>query len=196
MCDINYLIDEALNGSGDSSKHKITLFAIAVSIGAKNILELGVRDGYTTIPLRWAAEVNGGTLTSVDIVENKSVRQNNESNCWKYEIIDAISFLKQIPNGHIYDLVFIDDWHDGDHLLKEISLLEPHLTASSLVLIHDAMCYNTQPHYHLYKDLSGEFANGGPYGALLKLDDSWEYSTIPVNNGLTILRKKANVLNF
>jgi len=35
---------------------------------------------------------------------------------------------------------------------------------------------------------------GGPYKALLELDmDKWEYATIPVNHGLTILRKKGEV---
>ena len=36
-----------------------------------------------------------------------------------------------------------------------------------------------------------EWANGGPYRAVKELDSNkWEYVTIPVNNGLTILRKK------
>jgi predicted O-methyltransferase YrrM len=193
---IDYLIKEALVGNGDSSKHKITLFAIAVSIGAKKILELGVRDGQTTAPLLWAAGVNGGDLTSVDILENPSVRQQFESSNWDYKILNAITFIEQIPNGLIYDLIFIDDWHDADHLLKEIQLLEKHINSSTLILLHDTMCYNTQPHYHFYKDKDGEFANGGPFGALLRLDEGWEYATIPVNNGLTILRKKTKNVEF
>lgn len=195
---MNDLINSALNGNGDSSRHEIVLFSIAISLRAKKILELGVRDGFTTIPLLEACKYTDGNLTSVDILENKSLNYLNEKyNNWEYKIIDSIQFLSSIDDNISYDMVFIDDWHDGEHLLKEIILLEKHITPSSIILIHDCMCLNTQPNYHLYKDASGEFANGGPYGAIRQLDlNIWEYSTIPVNNGLTILRKKGVVLEF
>jgi hypothetical protein len=51
---------------------------------------------------------------------------------------------------------------------------------------------STQPFYH--SDLTiknGQWANGGPYRAIGELDlNFWEWSTLPWNNGLTILRKK------
>ena len=45
-----------------------------------------------------------------------------------------------------------------------------------------------------YTDLTlkdGQWANGGPYRAVAELNPQfWEFSTLPWNNGLTILRKK------
>jgi glycosyltransferase involved in cell wall biosynthesis/predicted O-methyltransferase YrrM len=192
------LIDEALRGVEDTSQHKITLFSLALSVNAKNILELGVRKGITTTPLLEASSYTKGRVTSVDIMENTQLHYlKSKYKNWNYVIQDSIKFLENISNDEIYDLIFIDDWHDGDHLYKEIQLLEPHITPFTLILIHDSMCYNTQPNYHYFKDEGGEFGNGGPYGGLEKLDKNiWEYSTIPVNNGLTILRKKGEVLNF
>jgi len=50
--------------AGDSNAHALTLFSIAVSLNAKNILELGVRGGDTTVPLYMAANHRDGKLTS------------------------------------------------------------------------------------------------------------------------------------
>jgi hypothetical protein len=51
---------------------------------------------------------------------------------------------------------------------------------------------NTCPFYHvdlIVKD--GQWGNGGPYRAVAELNPQfWEFSTLPWNNGLTILRKK------
>lgn len=193
----SHLINQALIGTDDSSQHYITLFALALSIRAKNILELGVRNGHTTIPLLKALSYTNGYLTSVDIVEDPNLHYLKSTPNWNYVITDALEFVKNIPKDETYDLVYIDDWHDGEHLYKEIQYIEPHITPSSLILIHDCMCFNTQPDYHLYKDPDGEFGNGGPFGAIQRLDKNiWEYSTIPVNHGLTILRKIGRVLNF
>jgi hypothetical protein len=53
---------------------------------------------------------------------------------------------------------------------------------------------NSVPNYTLTFNMGDEWAGGGPYKALLELDmDKWEYATIPVNHGLTILRKKGEV---
>ena len=55
------------HGQGDSDKHLLTLYSIALQISAKSILELGVRGGQTTLPFLCAAAENAGTVHSVDI---------------------------------------------------------------------------------------------------------------------------------
>lgn len=195
---IDYLIDTTHNGTDDISQHLLTLFSLTVSLKAKRILELGVRNGNSTSAFLLGLEVTGGHLTSVDISENPSLREIFKSyKNWDYKILDALLFLNDFKPEVPYDIVFVDDWHDGEHVIKELNYIEKFITPSSLILLHDAMCYNTQPKYHHYLDKDGEFGNGGPYGALSKLDKNiWEFSTIPVNNGLTILRKLDSVAIF
>ena len=42
-----------------------------------------------------------------------------------------------------------------------------------------------------------EWDEGGPFRAVNELDSTkWEWMTIPVNNGLTLLRKRSEILNF
>jgi hypothetical protein len=57
---IDKIILESLNGSKDSSQHLITLFSLVISTKAKNVLELGVRNGDTTIPLLHALSYTNG----------------------------------------------------------------------------------------------------------------------------------------
>ena len=65
--DIYQLDKITREGTGDSDKHSLTLYSIAIGMNAKKILELGVRNGGSTGPLLLAATKNGGHLTSVDI---------------------------------------------------------------------------------------------------------------------------------
>lgn len=195
---INYLVNTTYTGTQDISQHLLTLFSLTVSLKSKNILELGVRQGHSTLAFLLGLQITGGTLTSIDIQETLELRQkfSNFKN-WNYIISDSLLFLENHTPQIPYDIVFVDDWHDGEHVTKELNYIEKFITPSSLILLHDAMCNNTQPKYHHYLDKDGEFGNGGPYGAIAKLDKNiWEYSTIPVNNGLTILRKLDSVAIF
>ena len=153
------------HGQGDSDKHLLTLYSIALQISAKSILELGVRSGLTTLPLICAAAENAGTVLQ-----------------------DVASF----PDNR-FDLVYIDDWHSYDHVKMELEIINKLVTPSSIILLHDLMYSNAQPDYRSDVNTADpEWLNGGPYRAVAELDkDIWEWSTIPVNHGLTILRKKS-----
>jgi len=189
---IEYMINQAVSGTSDIHSHLLTLFALALNIKAKVIIELGVRGGESTIPLLLAAQKNGGKLHSVDIKDHgiSSVPENLKK-LWKFYKSDAIEFLK---NWKVKaDLVFVDDWHTYDHVKKELEIIETFITPSSLVILHDSMYYNYEPYYHMDLNETGQWADGGPYRALSELDkNSWEFSTIPSCHGLTILRKKPN----
>jgi predicted O-methyltransferase YrrM len=182
-----------LNGHGDSDKHLMTLYSIAIGMKAKNILELGVRGGSTTLPLLMAAEKNNGTLTSVDIEEtNFKPPSNLNSKLWNFVKSDALSFLKSQHPTKPYDLIYVDDWHAYTHVKAELNEIDRLVSPKSVILIHDLMYGNTCPHYHSDLTLKdGQWADGGPYRAVAELPSQfWEFSTLPYNNGLTILRKK------
>lgn len=185
------------HGQGDSDKHVLTLYSIALQISAVNILELGVRSGQTTLPFLCAAIENGGTVHSVDINPTNFVCPSDLSNHWKFYQSDAIEWLKTVSgntnNNNRFDLVYIDDWHSYDHVKLELELIDNIVTPSSVILLHDLMYGNAQPHYRSDTDtIDPEWKNGGPYRAVAELDQTvWEWATIPVNHGLTILRKKS-----
>lgn len=189
---LDELISRTLNGDGNSDQHTITIFGIALALKAKNILELGIYEGATSTPLAFAAKLNEGKLTSVDneIRDHYIDPSLSESRITIEQ--DSIEFLKEeVKKNSYYDLVYIDDWHEYSHVKKELELIEQITDKKSVILLHDLMAF-TYPEYHLPLEglKNSEWGEGGPTRAVFELDpERWEYATIPVNNGLTILRK-------
>ncbi len=188
-------IESALRGDGDTERHLLTIFSIALASRGKTYVELGVREGATTLPLLWAAHLNGGKLYSVDINPTSFRCPSGLEDHWEFVQSDANRFLEGWQHGKM-DCVYVDDWHAYDHVKRELELIDRHVGPSSVVLLHDLMYGNTEPFYHTDLALpSGQWAEGGPYRAVAELNlNFWEWSTIPWNNGLTLLRKKYSSL--
>lgn len=189
---IEVIIEKTLRGNGDSDSHLATLFALCLNIKAKKILELGVRNGDTTLPFLCAAALTKGFVESVDINRTNFNCPSEYEKFWQFTQCDAIQYLENIKTNDPYDIIYIDDWHSYDHVKKELQIIDKIISPNSLVLLHDLMYANSQPFYHTDLTLKhGQWANGGPYRAVAELDTQfWEFSTIPACNGLTILRKK------
>lgn len=192
MIDLTQILEMTLNGNGDSDKHIMTLFSIAVGGNSKNIIELGVRGGNTTLPLILASKLTGGKVTSVDINETEFKCPKELQDNWNFVKSDAIEFLLKLTPSDNIDLIYIDDWHSYDHVKQELDILDKIISPSTIILLHDLMYGNTNPFYHTDLTLKdGQWANGGPYRAVAELNPQfWEFATLPWNNGLTILRKK------
>lgn len=185
------------DGLGDSDHHLATIFGLVIQIKAKKILELGVRWGDTSEPIVCAASMVNGHLTAVDIEQTQWRCPDDLKPYYTFIKSDAISFLEQeVEKGAYYDIIYVDDWHAYEHVKKELELIDKLTDKKSLILLHDLMAFSdTNGHtaeYHLPLNppVGSEWSSGGPTRAVFELDkDKWEWVTIPINNGLTILRK-------
>lgn len=189
----NTLLNKVKDGNGDSDKHLLTLFSISLSLNCKSILELGVRNGDTTLPFLLAVAETDGCLESVDVNSTNFDCPEELRNRWTFHHKNSLDFLKEkFYKKQKYDLIYVDDWHSYDHVKQELHYIDALTSPGGLVILHDLMYGNTCPYYHVdLTTCSPQWANGGPYRAVAELDPNfWEFSTIPVNNGLTILRKK------
>ena len=186
------LIDTTLHGQGDSDSHMVTLFGMVLSLKARNILELGVRSGSTTLPLLMAAKRTGGKVVSVDVEDTEFVPPPDLAPHWKFIKMDALEYMRALDKSTVIDFAYVDDWHSYAHVKEELNELDKCVSPKSIIALHDLMYGNWAPHYHT--DLTmpdGQWAEGGPYRAVAELNPQfWEFSTIPCCNGLTILRKK------
>jgi predicted O-methyltransferase YrrM len=166
---------------------KNILDGICFGIKPRKILETGIRSGLSTsVFLKYIND--NGTLISVDR-DSKSPFLFNYQPVKNHQIIikDSLDFLS--TSEDTFDLIFLDDWHSKDHVLKEIELCENLIHERSLILIHDAMWGCIDPKYN-FSNHNPEFADGGVAAALLDLDrKKWEFCTIPFSHGITILRK-------
>ena len=189
---LHKLLSTTMCGEDDTSQHVLTLFSIAAGMKARNILELGTRAGSTTLPLLLAAYLNDGSLTSVDIKETSFKAPAPCARHWSFIQDNAVNFLEAHDKSQVFDLVFIDDWHAYEHVKRELFLLDQCVSPRSVILLHDLMYGHYHPHYHCDLTLTeGQWAQGGPYRAVAELPpDLWEFATIPVCHGLTLLRKK------
>jgi len=206
------LTNQTLNGKGDSDAHLMAIFGIVVQMQPNVTIELGVRSGTTTIPLLLGSWLSNGQLISVDIdPPGGFVPPEFMKGSWNFVLGDSIAFLEAWEEEYkdvTMDVVYIDDWHAYEHVKKELELIEKYITPESIILLHDCMSgtwrgpwdshgdkvrqgftsHYMPPDYH---SDTGEFAGGGPATAVRELDlDKWEYVTLPVYHGLTILRKK------
>jgi predicted O-methyltransferase YrrM len=195
--DLQYLVAKTKYGNDTTDKHQLTFFALSMGIGAKRILELGVRDGNSTMPWLFTALELGGTVDSVDLEPTRWQCPDPLKPYWKFTQSDAIKFLEDcVANNTQYDLIYIDDWHSYAHVKRELELVENMITPSGIILLHDLMYNNSQPDYHMELDTEdAQWAEGGPYRAVAELDPAvWEWATIPSNHGMTLLRKKSQTI--
>ena len=191
---LSQLKNQVKFGQQDSDRHVLTVWSIAMQIHAKDILELGVRTGNTTFPFLLAAKEFGGTVHSVDLAATTFTCPVELQPFWTFFQSDAIGWLEeQASTGKKYDLIYIDDWHSYPHVKRELEIIENMITPSSVILLHDLMYSGAHPHYRCNLSASDpQWAEGGPYRAVNELDLAiWEWATIPVNHGLTLLRKKS-----
>jgi predicted O-methyltransferase YrrM len=189
---MEHIIDKTINGTGDSDAHLMSLYGMCIGIKSKNILELGVRNGVTTLPLLMAAKETNGKVISVDINPTNFEPPDDLVEYWEFVQMDALEYLKKIDKTNVLDFVYVDDWHSYEHVKSELEELDKCVSPKSLIILHDLMYGNWSPHYHTDLTMDdGQWANGGPYRAVAELNKQfWEFATIPVCNGLTILRKK------
>ena len=99
------------------------------------ILEFGVRHGYSTRLFIDYCEKNQGKLYSVDIDDCSNV-----SNSSHWEFIqsrdDNFEFLlTKLPKE--FDLIFIDSYHNAEHVKKIFYYYYPFLKKNGLILIDD-----------------------------------------------------------
>lgn len=169
--------------------NELLLYTLAIITNSKNVLELGVREGYSTRALLQAIDETNGHLYSVDIEDRRNLYNNHK---WTFRQCDAIRFLANSDLSNI-DLIFIDDWHSRDHVSKELEIIHKNVKINTLIVMHDTMVNSNDYNFNVKTNLEGEFADGGPAQALFNFlanhPKDYEYLTIPVDHGLTILRR-------
>lgn len=177
----------------DNYKH--CLFNLASIMKAKRILETGVREGYSTHSFLELVRITSGHVTSIDYSDKCEFMGRCPEDLkpyWTTIIKDAREGLKDLnKDRQIFDIIFLDDCHDYLHVKEEVELCENLMTYDSLLLIHDAMYYDYEPRYRKNQDYGKYgFADGGVYRVLQELDRTrWEFVTIPVPHGVSVLRK-------
>lgn len=123
----------------DISDHLTTLYFLTVENSLRRTLELGVREGKSTIALAEGVSKIGGHLWSMDILECNLAK----TRIVEYGLEDYWTFLQgddKILAGswkQKIDHLFIDTSHTFDNTLKELILFEKFLVPGGYITLHD-----------------------------------------------------------
>ena len=185
--------------AGTMQCHLITLYGLALSLGARNILELGHLRGETTTPLLMAAKSTNGSVTSVDLSDSSYVPPDGLGARWAFHKGDSVAFVSESPT--VWDIVLVDDWHAAAHVRSELAQLANKTRLDSVVVLHDVMTTASpaaergagRAHLARYNARGTHprfgWASTG-YDVFDGLRPSeWEFMTIPSCHGMTLLRK-------
>lgn len=130
----------------DIHQHLVTLYDLVLAIDAKRVLELGVRDGESTVALLEAVKKNGGRLVSVDIDPCEQARamlkEYGISEGWEFHQGSDITFGEGVwDRSKFFDLIFVDTSHEYSHTKREIELFEPMVRLGGLMVFHDTVSF-------------------------------------------------------
>jgi len=125
----------------DINEHLQTLHMLSVELNLKNILELGTRNGESTISLLFAAKELDGKMTSVDIdpcnEAKDKVRKLGLDPYWNFIQADDLKLNWESQIDHL----FIDTSHTYEHTMAELKKFEPYVRKGGLITLHDIITH-------------------------------------------------------
>jgi predicted O-methyltransferase YrrM len=175
---INQFYQSKVNTSSDINEHLQFLHNLVLAMDAKQVVELGVRDGSSTSAFLSALVETGGKLWSCDlnepIGEVNKFRQIMEFQ-WEFNQGNDLSFEILSRVGSC-DILFIDTGHFFDETLQEMEIYSKHLRDGGIMVLHDSW----EPNY------IGEFASIMVYMDRHKECDFYNFTH---NHGMAVICK-------
>jgi len=139
-------MDKTLSGvleENDIGEHLTTLYFLTIEFNLKRTLELGVRDGISTVVLTEAASHLDGHVYSIDWDDCKTAQQKiqslNLNKYWTFIQGDDIE-ISRTWNKEV-DHIFIDTSHTFQHTLDEIYNYEKFLAPNGFITFHDTRSF-------------------------------------------------------
>jgi predicted O-methyltransferase YrrM len=134
-------LEEHMIKPTDICQHLATLHMLTCELNLKAIVELGTRDGESTIALLQAAKKIGGHVYSVDInpclEAKKVVKECGLTEYWEFIQGDDLNIQWEKPIDHL----FIDTSHTFEHTLEELKKFEPYVRKGGIIIMHDIVAY-------------------------------------------------------
>jgi O-methyltransferase len=128
--------------SADINQQLTTLALLVTEFGLRQIVELGVRQGHSTVALLEAAEAVGGWVWSIDIEPCRKARQAiagmGLADRWTFLQRNALAIEEaEIPRP--IDLLLIDTLPLYSQALAELRKFMPYLRAGSWIALHETV---------------------------------------------------------
>jgi len=126
-------------GANTPPELRLLMFALAISIRAKDILELGIDRGFTTTALA----MTGARVVGVDNFTDHPGRGKQDVLDQLARIPnvlavdqDTLEFLARTPDDS-FDMIFVDDTHKPEHVGAEAKHIRRILRPGGIAVFHD-----------------------------------------------------------
>lgn len=134
----------------DIQDHMPMLRDYAAATPGCRVLELGVRNGYSTSALLAGVQQSGGHLWSVDGMLPGVPQEWYGLPFWSFRHQPDLSYdgpckegsLASWPYLRCVDVLFVDTSHEYKHTLAELRRFVPHVRTGGVVLLHDTKLTN------------------------------------------------------
>lgn len=144
-------------------------------------LEIGVRQGVSTVAILLAMRRTGGTLISLDIdpVETAEARKIIDAAglaaFWDFRLMHSDAFTSEDP----FDFAWIDGDHHDPQPTKDFEHIAPMVRVGGMIAMHDYFVED-------WREDAGGVARAVEFA---KASGQYEVCTLPWSYGCTILRK-------
>ena len=105
--------------------------------GYKNILEIGVFEGETSVKMIEALPI-GGKYTGIDINDYRKLDFNKAGKGWNFILGESIKVLSNMPEHH-FDFIFVDGDHSWENILPEFKEIERVIKPGGVIAYHDTI---------------------------------------------------------
>ena len=105
--------------------------------GYKNVLEIGVFEGETSVKMIEALPI-GGKYTGIDINDYRKLDFNKAGKGWNFILGESIKVLANMPEHH-FDFIFVDGDHSWDNILPEFKEIERVIKPGGVIAYHDSI---------------------------------------------------------
>ena len=105
--------------------------------GYKNILEIGVFEGETSVKMIEALPI-GGKYTGIDINDYRKLDFNKAGKGWNFILGESIKVLANMPEHH-FDFIFVDGDHSWENILPEFKEIERVIKPGGVIAYHDTI---------------------------------------------------------
>jgi predicted O-methyltransferase YrrM len=175
------ILQSLIDLNADTSQCVSLLYAIPIMRKAEDILELGVRQGISTIALLTACRRLKASLVSLDVDPCVEAEQRVKSfeleNFWSFVLQDDREWLKH-ADDYTFEIVFIDTDHNYEHMMTELTQCDILLAKHGVMLVHDTLA----PNYADIIEAINDF--------LTLKKGKYEYLELGTRYGLGMLTKK------
>lgn len=142
--DFTPLYEHLCSQPSDINEHLPTLHDLAVKLGAKTIIELGVRTGVSSVAWLTALQQTGGHLWCVDVAPAPPMVTSHQQCTFVSGEDLSADVLDQLPEQA--DIVFVDTDHRYDLTKAEIETYSARVRPGGCMVFHDVAVETFEHH--------------------------------------------------